>query len=121
MTYTITSDNYSVTLEYPTSIINTISKNVENIVFNDNTDVQLDRGKNEYSITLNGVETSNADANMQTINNIMDAQETVTITNLPDSNLNKDYQIRDFSFKRESGEISRYSYSLALERLYDEI
>jgi len=121
MTYTLTTDNYNVTLEYPTSIVNTISKNVENIVFNDNTDAQLDCGKNEYGITLNGVETSNADANMQTINNIMDAQETVTITNLPDSNLNKEYRMRDFSFKRESGEINRYSYSLTLERVYDEI
>ena len=121
MTYTLTSDSYNVTLNTPSSMIHLISKNVENIIFNDNTDVQLDTGKNEYSITLNGLEVSTASAKMQTINNMMDAKETVTITGLDDSSLNTDYVIRDFSFNRNSGEIDRYSYSLTLERIHDNI
>jgi len=119
--YYIFSNNNSVDLNMPSSIINIISKNIENIVFNDNTDAQLDCGKNEYGITLNGVEIEYANDKMQTINDMMDAQEQITVSNLPDSNLNKEYRMRDFSFKRESGEINRYSYSLTLERVYDEI
>ena len=119
--YYIFSNNNSVDLNMPSSIINIVSKNIENIVFNDNTDIQLDMGKNEYSITLNGLEVSTASAKMQTINNMMDAKETVTVTGLDDSSLNTDYVIRDFSFNRNSGEIDRYSYSLTLERIHDNI
>ena len=121
MTYTITSDSDAITLNDPTSLTQTTTKHVENYVFADDTDAQLDIGKTTHSITLTGTEVSSATSNMNKISTIMDAQEGVAITGLSDTNLNVDYLISSLSFNQASGEIDRYNYSITLERVWDRL
>ena len=121
MSYTITSTSSSVTLNDPSSISIGVVKKVENYVFADGTDRQLDRGKNSNYITISGVETNNAQGKTNTLNNIMDNQEDVTVTGLPDSNLNSDYLIRSLEFRHMPGTINIYRYTISLERLHDNI
>jgi len=121
MSYTITGMSSSVTLSDPTSISIGVVKKVENYVFADGTDSQLDRGKSSNYITISGVETSNSRGKMNTLNTMMDNQEDVTITGLPDSNLNSDYLIRSLNFNHIPGTIDVYRYTISLERLYDSI
>ena len=58
---------------------------------------------------------------MQILNTMMDNQETVTITGLPDNNLNSDYLIRSLNFNHIPGTINIYRYNITLERLHDSI
>jgi len=116
---TLTASSASVSLNMPTTFIHTVTKNVDNIVFNDGTDKQVDMGYTTFTLTINGMEYSNADDKMQTINNIMDNQEEILVSGFDDTSLNTYYLINDFSFTRESGMVDRYNYSLTIERIND--
>jgi len=121
MSYTLTTDTASVTLNDPMGIDFTTTRNIVNYVFPDDTDEQEDEGKTIDQITLSGMEWASAAANMEIINTMMDDQETVTMTGLSDSNLNTDYRVNAFSFNQQGGWVNRYKYSLTLERLQDRL
>lgn len=106
-------------LDMPTAMMESTTKTVQNIVFNDGNDVQVDRGKTGDALTLSGTETSSVTATMQDLNTIID--EIVTVSGLPDSNLNTDYRISNFDFNQEAGMPDIYSYNITLERIYDRL
>lgn len=111
----------TVYLDMPTAMIESANKSVQNLVFNDGTDVQLDRGKTSDSLTLSGTETSSVTSNMNDLDTFADTQVIVTVAGLPDSNLNTDYRISNFDFNKEAGMVDRYRYNISLERIYDRL
>ena len=119
--YLLTSSTTTVNLNDPTTITITTTKKVQNYVFADGTDAQLDIGKAGDGIIISGVEWSSAFDKMKWLNTIMDNQETVTLSNLSDTNLNTDYYVRDLEYKQQIGNANIYRYSITLERLYDSI
>lgn len=117
----VNDDSDAVYLTMPSSLAEATVKSVENLVFNDGTDAQLSRGKMSDSLTLSGQETSSATLNMEMLNTFMDAQRIVTVSGLPDSNLNTDYRIVNLGFSQEAGMMNRYNYSIVLERIFDRL
>ena len=120
MSITITGNTDSVTLNDPQGLVKTIGKRIQNFIFPDGTDEQADYGKTNDQITITGVETNDAENKMNTLNNIMNNGETIQVTGFSDSSLNTYYHIVSLQFKKESGEIERYSYTLTLEKKYEE-
>lgn len=120
-TFTIYYGDSKIYMEMPNSMIESTTKNIQNLVFNDGVDVQLDRGKTGDSLTLSGTETSSATSNMNMLNSFMDNQYIVTVSGLPDNNLNTDYRISNLDFNQESGYIDIYNYNITLERVYDRL
>lgn len=117
----ITGDSSTVTLTNVGRVDFSTSRKIVNYVFNDNTDIQEDEGKTSDNITVSGVETSSVTTKMEKLNTIMDNSEEVTVTDLPDNNLNTDYHISDLQFNQQPGWTDRYSFSITLERLYDQL
>ena len=120
MSITITGETDSITLCDPQGLIKTIGKRIQNFIFPDGTDKQADYGKTNDQITITGVETTDAENKMNTLDNIMNNGETIQVTGFSDNSLNTYYHIVNLQFKRESGEIERYSYTLTLEKKYEE-
>jgi hypothetical protein len=121
MSFALTSSSTSVILTYdPITIGQPINKNLRNIVFHDGTDIPMDRGKSGFSLDLTVIETNNYYDKAKWINTIMDNKESILISGLTDTNLNKYYRIGDFTFTQNPAE-SFYRYSLVLERMYEEI
>lgn len=106
-------------LNIPTSLMESTTKTIQNLVFNSGNDVQLDRGKTGDALTLSGTETSSATANMESLNTFMDLKRIVTVSGLPDDNLNTDYRISNLDFVQEAGFVDVYNYNITLERIYD--
>ena len=119
--FTISYGATEYNIEMPDSIIESSTKNIQNLVFNDGTAVELDRGKTGDSLTLSGSEISSATENMEGLNTFMDNQRIITVTNLPDSNLNTDYLISELNFSQEGGEKNLYMYNITLERIHDRL
>ena len=117
----ITYSGTDVTLADPSGMQENVSKNVQNLVFNDGSDRQLDHGKTNDTLTLSGRESVAAVVDMEQLNTFMDDQRIITVSGLPDSNLNTDYRIICLDFRQEAGYINRYSYSITLERISDRL
>lgn len=111
----------TVYLTMPSNVLESTVNSVQNIVFNDGSDVQLNRGKMSDNLTLSGNETSSATGRMESLNVMMDDQEIVTVSGLDDSDLNTSYHIVSLDFSQEVGMFDRYSYSISLERIYDKL
>ena len=109
----------SIYLDMPTALLESTTKTVQNLVFNDGTDVQLDRGKTGDSLTLSGTEISTATEKMEDLNSLMNNQRIITIDGLPDTNLNTDYRISNLDFSTDLYDI--YHYNITLERVYDRL
>ena len=110
-------------LRLPSRIDYGITKDVQTFIFNDDTVAVADFGKTGTSITLTGFyyENNGEWVDISVINDMMDDQEDVTITGLPDTELNTVYKIRDFGFTLTGGEGFHYKYTLTLERKYDRL
>lgn len=121
MTYTITTNTTSVTLSTPALLGHTITEKISNNLFPDGTDEQTDMGKSSDVLKFSGLITSDVYASAASINTMMDDKEIVTITGLPDSNLNTDYMIKSFNYKTQGGTVSMYSYDISLERMRDRL
>lgn len=109
----------NIYLTMPSSLVESTVNDIENIVFNSGNDVQLNHGKTSDSLTLAGLETSSATANMDTLNGFMDSQYIVTLSGLPDTYLNTEYRISSLDFS--TGFKDRYNYNITLERVYDRL
>ena len=121
MSITITGDSSSVTLNDLQGLVKTVSKRVETFVFADATEVLADYGKISDQITIMGVETSNAETKMNTLDIMMNNGETVQVSGFSDSSLNTYYKIVDLSFKRDAGGVGIYNYTLTLEKKFEEV
>ena len=120
MSLTVTGTT-SVNLNTPSILTERISKNVKNMIFTDNTDTQLDRGKNSDSLILSGTETTDVSTKMNSINTLMDSGEEITLSGLDDTNLNTEYIITDFEFNQKAGTTNIYTWTITFERLYDSL
>lgn len=109
----------AISLEPVTGIQIGITKNLENIVFTDGNDAQLDHGMTEYSLTLTGLFLTDHEQKTLTLNTLMDNQYTIILTGLSDTRLNTSYIISSLTIHQIPGP-DRYSYSIIFERLYDE-
>lgn len=105
----------TVTLTMPESLQVSHSRQVNrHRFFTGNYEVD-DYGRAGKTLSINGTEISSATANMQSLKDICHYGASVTISDLPDSNLNTDYHIVDFNFQQQGGEVDIYRWSLSLE------
>jgi len=112
--------NYSpavseVTLPLPESIGMSHSRNVNRFTFPDGDYAVEDMSRAGKSLSLTGWSVNDMTTKMQDIADMCHYGSTVSITGLPDSNLNTDYYIRGFSFNQEGGQPNIYSWGLDLE------
>lgn len=118
---TITSDSYTVTLDTVNRIDFNTTRKINTYVFTDDSDEILDEGKNIDQIILNGIQTTNYNSSMVSLNNIMDSQEEITLSGLDDNYLNTEYMINDLKFNALTGTPAMYEFSITLERMYDRL
>jgi hypothetical protein len=118
MTITLTSTTTSVILNVPDSITISTSRNIQLLSFTSGNIALMDKGYGNKSIIMTGVETSTSDDKMKWLNYMMDNKEIVTISGLPDTNLNTVYYIADLSFKREAGEVYEYDWTITCDKKY---
>ena len=118
---TLTTDTYDVDINIVNRVDFSVSKNVVNYVFADDTDEQLDEGKNIDQITLHCTQNSNHIESTTSLNNMMDNQETAILSGLDDTNLNTDYLIKNLSYNQKPAESAAgiYNISITLERIHD--
>ena len=125
MSFTLTTDKISVTLDYnPSSLVNSTSKKIGVYVFNSGNDSVIDEGKNSDMLTLSGIIDNTTDTHTtiaDNINTMLDSKDDVAVTGLPDSNLNTDYKIYSFSISKGKGNVNEYMYTISLERKYDSV
>ena len=117
----LTTDTYTVDIDIVSRVDFSVSKNVVNYVFADDTDEQLDEGKNIDQITLNCIQNSNHTESTASLNNMADAQDTITLSGMDDINLNTDYLIKNLSYNQKPAESAAgiYNISITLERIHD--
>ena len=117
--FSIDYGSSAANLTIPSRILESTSNTIQNLVFNDGTDVQLNRGKTGDSLTLSGTEILDALTLMNTLNTFMDSGVVVTLSGLPDINLNTDYRISNFDYDQMLGEVCKYN--ITLERVKDKL
>ena len=106
----------TVTLNLPDSLSIGHSRSIQRFLFPSGDYEILDVGRSGKTFTISGVETTNADTKMQTLKTMCHYGSVVTITGMPDDNLNTDYLIVDFSFEDISfGSERKYRWTLTLE------
>ena len=118
-TFRIAYGGTELNISMPDGLIESTTKSVQNIVFNDGTDVQLPRGKTGDALTLSGTETSSPTSIMNSLNTFMNNRYIVVVSNLPDSNLNTNYRISNLDFGTDLYGV--YNYNITLERIADRL
>lgn len=119
--FTITDGTTILSLSMPLALIESTTNEIQNLVFSSGRDKQLNRGKTNDSLTLSGTETTDAVARMEGLNTFMDDQIILTLSGLPDTNLNTDYRISNLDFVQEAGYPDIYNYNITLERINDRL
>ena len=112
-----TPSTSTVTLNMPSNINVSHSRNVKRFTFPDGSYEIADCGRSGKTITLEGVQNSDSSTKMDDIKDMAHNGSIISITGLPDSYLNTDYLIRDFSWSESSGhgDTRVYSWSMVLE------
>jgi len=105
----------SVTLNDPENIEITHSRRIKRFLFGSGDYEVSDFGRSGKTLALRGVETTDATSKMQTIKTMTHYGKYVTITGLPDSNLDGDYYITSFNWEKKEGYTDRINWSLTLE------
>jgi len=105
----------TVTLNNPTTLDVTHSRKIQRHTFPSGDYEVDDYGRANKTLTLSGIETSNAYSKMQTLKNMTHYGDKVTLSGLPDSNLNTDYHIKNFTYRQEPGQMNIYHWNLVLE------
>jgi hypothetical protein len=122
MSYTLTSSSTTLTFSNPVGIVRSIGKKIETYNFPSGNEKILDKGKTGDTVTLTGIlYTGNPFDLMKWTNTVADNSEVVTVSDLGDTTLNKDYLIVDIAFNQVGGTVERYNYSLVLMKKYDDL
>ena len=122
MIFILTSSSTTLTYSNPVTVTRSISKNIETYIFTSGNEALLDRGKTGDILTITGIlYTGDPSDLLKWTNYVMDASETVTLSGMGDTTLNRDYMIMDINFIQPSGTINRYNYTLSLMRRYDDL
>ena len=131
MSLTITDGTTTVTLTQPMTVMQGKSKRIQRHVFRDGTYAVHDIGKARETLTLTGSEYETEteavfpltfpvsfaiQGKMYDLDSLADGGEEVTVAGMSDSNLDGDYFISSFRYRRREGRIDRYDYSLILEK-----
>ena len=105
----------TITLPLPKSLSMSHSRNINRFTFpNGNYEVE-DMSRSGKTLSLTGWSNTDLYTKMQGISDMAHYSSSVSVTGLPDSNLNTDYYIRSFSFNQKGGEVSLYTWSVELE------
>ena len=105
----------TVTLTMPKSLRLDHSRQIKRHNFPSGNYQVDDYGRGGKTLTITGWENSSATAKMQSLKDMCHYGDKITIADLPDSNLNRDYHIIDYSFQQGGGEVDMYEWSLTLE------
>jgi hypothetical protein len=105
----------TVTLPLPESISMNHSRNTSRFTFPDGDYAVEDMSRAGKSLSLSGWSTVSYHEKMQSIADMAHYSSSVSLSGLPDSNLDGDYYIRSFSFNQEGGQPHLYTWSLELE------
>jgi len=105
----------TVTLNTPKNISCSHSRKITRFHFPDGEYEVKDFGRSGKRLSISGFEYSSADDEMQDLKDMCHYGAVVTIAGLDDTNLNKDYYIRDFNCERKEGEPEIYHWQLVLE------
>jgi hypothetical protein len=106
----------SVELNSPTNISKSHVRNIKEFLFWDGSETISDWGKQSETIIISGFEYSSATQSMKKVEEMMRNRYQVSITGLPDSEMNTDYIIRNLDYERRGGNVDIYEYTLTLER-----
>jgi hypothetical protein len=119
MSVVLTNGTSSVTLNVA-NVSNTTIKNINIGTYRSGNDIILDEGRDRDYITLTGYLTgSTASTYCGYINDLAEAGEEVTISGLPDSEMNVDYLIYNITIDEKGGKVNYKQYSIVLERARD--
>ena len=106
----------TVTLMGPETLSMNHSRNVTRFLFPDNDYKVEDMGRAAKTLTLTGYELVDGFNKMSKLRDMVHYGSVVSVTGLPDSNLNTTYLIKDFNFIDETGTAGeKYRWSLTLE------
>lgn len=105
----------TITLTTPSSLQVAHSRQVNRHTFPTGNYKVDDYGRAGKTLTISGMENSSATSLMQNMKDMIHYGAVVTVAGLPDSNLNTDYHIMDFSFSQEGGEDGIYSWNISME------
>lgn len=108
----------TITLTIPENLNVGHSRNIERFNFPAGDYEVADYGRSGKTLTITGWETSSATIKMQSIKNMAHYGSSISLTGMPDTNLNTDYMIRNFSWTEEGGYAERfYNWTLELEEV----
>jgi hypothetical protein len=91
------------------------SRNTSRFTFPDGDYAVEDMSRAGKSLSLSGWSTVSYYEKMQSIADMAHYSSSVSLSGLPDSNLDGDYYIRSFSFNQEGGQPHLYTWRLDLE------
>jgi len=110
-----------VSLSMPDQLSVNHSRGVGRFNFPDGDYEIIDTGRSGKALNISGVETSGTVTDMQNMKNMIHYGNKITISGLPDTNLNTDYLIRGFTWNDMSYNDAvtdrTYRYSLQLEEV----
>ena len=107
----------TVSLSIPENLSVSHNRNINRTNFPDGDYVVSDCGRSGKTLVITGQEPTSASTKMEKLKTMTHYGKYVTVAGLPDSNLNTDYMIVNFSFNQESGEVNRYHWNLELEEV----
>lgn len=117
MTITLTADSGTVSFADPYMVSPVITRTIQTYNLSDGAIKIFNRDVTGNAITIEGIQTSDADSKAATLHTISDSGDIVTLSGMYDTNLNGDYKLSGNSFKRDSGETGVYHYTLVLEKI----
>jgi len=118
MAITLEDSVASVTFSMVNRVDFSTVRNVKTVIFGDGTDIQVDYGKENDYIIIGGTENTNPETKVENFNIMVNRGEDITLTGMNDSNLDTDYKVVSFDYKRTYKNINVYNFSITLERLH---
>lgn len=116
-TFTITSSTGTiVSLNQPHAITDDDDRNIKSFHQWSGIDTIIDDGINTDNITINGTENIDAFTTMQSLDFVTNSGDEVTIAGLGNTTLNTTYQIEDFNYSVNQGEVGITRWSITLEK-----
>jgi len=103
------------TLNQPKTITRINTRKTESFLFPDGTFKRHDIGAGGKIITMQGTETSSAVSNFNTLDAIMTTGETITLSNMNNSDLDTDWYITNFNWVQNEAYVDRYDWTLTLK------
>lgn len=115
-----TPSSSTVSLLLPDRITRGHTRNVDRYLFPDGEYSVIDSGRSSKTLTLSGIQVTDSVTKIQNLENMLDYGNVVTLSSLPDSNMNTDYIVKSFNIddiSYNSETLNRvYRWTITLER-----